>query len=110
MISVVIPNYNGEELLKKNLPQVVEESKKYHGEKEIILVDDASEDDSLAFLHTFMLHTKSVPIHILQNKRNKGFSSTVNKGVMLAKGDILVLLNTDVSPQEDFLNPLLEHF
>lgn len=99
-VSIVIPNYNGEELIKKNLPKVIEASL----DSEIIVVDDASNDQSITELKKFER------IKVLRNKNNLGFSSTVNKGVSEASGDIVVLLNTDVYPERNFLKPLLEHF
>jgi GT2 family glycosyltransferase len=47
---------------------------------------------------------------ICQVRKNLGFASTVNTGVRKAKGDIVVLLNTDVVPERGFLKPLLAHF
>lgn len=104
-ISVVIPNYNGKELLEKNLPKILEIIKSYKdGNAEVIVVDDASTDESRKFLSEFR------GIVCLQNEKNLGFSSTVNKGVEKTRGEIIILLNTDVSPKKDFLEPLLSHF
>lgn len=101
MISIVIPNYNGEELLKKNLPKVFEAIEGLSSE--VIVVDDGSTDQSVNFLRT-------QKIKLLRNPKNLGFSSTVNKGVKEASGEIVVLLNTDVFPEKNFLEPLLKHF
>lgn len=101
-ISIVIPNYNGEELLKKNLPKLftaISEHKDY----EIIVVDDGSKDGSVNFL-------KSQNVIILKNSKNLGFSSTVNKGVKNAKSEIVFLLNSDAYPDKDFFKPILEDF
>ena len=46
-VSIVLPNWNGVELLKKNLPSVIEACSNC----EIIVADDASADDSVSFLH-----------------------------------------------------------
>lgn len=103
-ISIVVPNYNGEKLLEKSLPRLLEILKNYKdGETEIIIVDDASTDKSVGLL-------KKYDVEIFINDKNLGFSSTVNRGVKKAKGEIVILLNTDVFPEKDFLNPLLEHF
>ena len=108
-ISIIIPNYNGEKLLNKNLPSVINALKNYQGEKEIIIVDDGSEDESKNVVRNF-INNKTVEIRLLENEVNLGFSSTVNKGVKNAKGEIVILLNTDVAPQADFIEPLLSHF
>lgn len=100
-ISVVIPNYNGKKLLEKNLPAVLSAVK----EAEIIVVDDASTDGSCEFLK------ENYPlVRIIARKKNEGFASSVNSGVKEAKGDLILLLNSDVAPQEDFLHSLLPHF
>ncbi len=104
-ISIVIPNFNGEKLLEKNLPKVIEAIKNYKGGKaEIIVVDDASTDESKAYLRA------QKEIIFLENEKNFGFSSTVNNGVKKASGEIIILLNTDIAPEKDFLEPLLKHF
>lgn len=101
MISIVIPNYNGEGLLKKNLPKVFSSLDGYSSE--VIVVDDASEDKSVAFL-------KTQKVRLLRNSKNYGFSTTVNKGVKAAKGEIVVLLNSDLYPDKNFLESLISHF
>ena len=105
-LSIIIPNYNGQDLLKKNLPEVFETVSAYKdGNKEIIVLDDASTDNSIKVLEGFKSKIK-----IIKNEKNLGFSSTVNKGVREAKGEVIILLNTDVVPEKDFLFPLLSHF
>jgi GT2 family glycosyltransferase len=105
-VSVVIPNYNGEGLLGKNLPKVIEaKANPANHIIEIIIVDDASFDGSVAFLK------KNFPeVKLIKHKVNRGFSSAVNTGVRMAKGDLIVLLNTDVIPEKDFLVATLPHF
>lgn len=81
-ISIVIPNYNGEGLLRQNLPRLIGEISRYKkGEVEIIVVDDSSKDSSLEVLSNF-------EVKVVRNEKNLGFSSTVNKGVKAAKGAI----------------------
>ncbi len=116
-ISIVIPNYNGEELLRKNLPKVIEAAEGYkEGDAEIIIADDASIDRSVAYIKNQISNIKDtykkskINLKIFENPTNLGFSSTVNKGAKEAKGDILILLNTDVVPEKDFLEPLIAHF
>jgi GT2 family glycosyltransferase len=104
-LSVIIPNFNGGEILEKNLSKVLAQLKTYTaGKVELIVVDDGSEDNSLEVLNKFP------QVEVYKNPKNMGFSFTVNKGVSFAKGDILLLLNTDVYPDNGFLTPLLEHF
>jgi GT2 family glycosyltransferase len=114
-ISVIIPNYNGQDLLKKNLPKVFAAVSSYKdGKVEIIVSDDKSTDNSVRILDDlrkkmFTLHPKT-NFKVVQSEKNMGFSSSINHGVKNAGGDILVLLNTDVFPKDNFLNSILEHF
>lgn len=105
-VSIIIPNYNGRELLLKNLPSILLASQnKSNNIKEIIIVDDASTDDSVKVIN------KNFPqIRLIKHRINRGFASTVNTGVRSSKGKLIVLLNTDVRPQKDFLIGVFKHF
>lgn len=115
-LSIVIPNYNGEKLLKKNLPKVVDAVNDYkQGKVEIIIADDPSTDNSSQVIADFIASLKGKKYIVgktisNKNKQESGFSKNVNRGVSLATGDILILLNSDVIPHKDFLAPLLTHF
>lgn len=101
-VSIIIPNWNGEKLLNKNLPKVLAAAKEA---TEIIVVDDASTDGSVE-----LVKNKFPAVKIVTKPKNEGYSSTVNLGVQVAAGDIVVLINTDVAPAKDFLKSLLKHF
>lgn len=103
--SVVIPNYNGAELLKKNLPKVLE-----IGADEIIVVDDASTDGSLGVIEDIKEKKAIKGIKLIKHKKNLGFARSVNEGVVASRGDVVILLNTDVAPQKDLLRYVLPHF
>lgn len=100
-ISVVIPNYNGREILLKNLPSVIRNCPS----AEIIIVDDASTDDSVR-----LIHKKFKKIKVIRLRKNRGFATAVNEGVKAAKNEIVLLLNSDVSPKKNFLRPALRYF
>lgn len=114
-LSIVIPNYNGEDLLRKNLPKVFDAISLYKdGRVEVVIIDDCSTDNSMDVLGILLPKLKltflDIKIKTIKNEKNIGFSSNINKGVKNTSGDILILLNTDVAPKRDFLNPLLRHF
>lgn len=104
--SIIIPSYNTEDLLKKNLPIVLKTFKNSKNKiLEVILVDDASPDNSVKVVKELFPEIK-----VIRHKVNRGFSSSVNTGARTAKGELLVLLNTDVLPERDFLVKVLPHF
>jgi GT2 family glycosyltransferase len=100
-VSVVIPNWNGEDKLRRNLPEVF----KLSGIDEVIVVDDKSTDDSV-----YLLETKFKQVKLIKKEKNEGFSSTVNLGVKNATGELVFLLNTDAVPAKDSLSFILPHF
>lgn len=100
-VSIVIPNWNGIEKLKKNLPQVLNT----RGVDEFIIVDDGSTDKSSEFIRA-----NFPKIKLIQKKNNEGFSSTVNLGVSQATNPLIFLLNTDAVPKSDCLDYILPHF
>jgi GT2 family glycosyltransferase len=106
-ISVVMPNINGKNILEKNLPKLFDavNNPKNHI-VEVIIVDDGSSDDSVPFIN----HNYKDKIKLIKHTKNRGFSASVNTGVRAAKGELVLLINTDVIPEKDFLEPVLPHF
>ena len=105
-ISIVIPTYNGKELLKKYLPSVVAACKRYSLKNtEIIIVDDASKDETVKYLKSNFPRIK-----VIEHSTNQGFSCTSNDGIFAAKYRVVVLLNSDVHVSEDFFKFLPGHF
>lgn len=102
--SVVIPNWNGRDLLEKYLPSVIT-ALAGNPENEIIVVENGSSDGSADFVR------KTFPqVNVLALERNLGFGGGSNAGFRAAKNDIVVLLNSDMRVDPDFLAPLLEGF
>lgn len=100
-ISVIIPNYNGKDLLERNLPSVINNC----AGCETILIDDASRDKSVS-----LVKRKFRQVKVIENKKNLGFARSVNIAVEKSKGDLILLLNTDVSPRKNFLDIAVKHF
>ena len=104
--SIIIPNYNTDWLLEKNLPVVLKAVRnKKNNIIEVILVDDGSEDKS-----AYVVRKNFPEIRLIRHTKNRGFSASVNTGARAARGDLLVLLNTDVLPEENFLEKVIPLF
>jgi len=105
-VSAVIPNYNGEKLLEKNLPSLLKAKENpANNIIEIIIVDDGSIDESTKLI------TKNFPeVKLIKHKINRGFSAAVNTGARMTKGSLILLINTDVIPSVNFLEPVFKHF
>ncbi len=104
-VSIIIPTYNGKDLLEQNLPSIVDAINSYKGKAEILVVDDGSQDDTFLFLKA-----KYPEIRTLQNEINKGFAQTTNKGIRESQNQLVILLNNDVKVDPQFISPLVQHF
>ncbi len=103
--SIIISSWNGRHLLETCLPRVLRAVAYDGGEHEVIVVDDASTDDTVEFV------LREFPqIKLLALPRNLRFASANNAAARAATGDILVFLNNDMQVSLDFLRPLLRHF
>src|SRR3989344_831197 len=108
-INIIIPNYNGADLISKNLLKVVESLEDYPDSK-IIIVDDGSDLPDYEKLREFINSLKNKKIELIRKEKNSGFSSTVNKGTFSQDSDFLVFLNSDVVPEKDFLSRVVLDF
>lgn len=104
-LTIVIPNYNGAHLLANNLPSVIKAGENYAGAVSIIVVDDASVDESLTVLDEQFSQVK-----VIQHATNLGFAEAVHTGVAAAETELLLLLNTDVQLPSNGLDLLAEYF
>ena len=102
-ISIIIPNFNGEQILRENVPIIIKHAKKYNAQ--IIIVDDKSQDESVEMIKKIFPQ-----VLLIEKQVNEGFSSTVNLGVKQACTDLVCLLNSDVQTTENFLDPILPYF
>jgi hypothetical protein len=100
-IAVVILNWNGKHYLEQFLPSVCRNSD--WPETEIIVADNGSTDDSIAFLR------KEFPtIKLLEFKENYGYAEGYCKALSLIDAKYYVLLNSDVEVTPGWLKPLYE--
>ncbi|MCF6295338.1 MAG: glycosyltransferase family 2 protein [Flavobacteriaceae bacterium] len=99
--AIVILNWNGKKLLEQFLPSVVEHSE----EASIYVADNASTDDSVAFLKANFPTVK-----IIQNKTNGGFAKGYNDALQHIDAEIFCLLNNDVEVTQNWLSPIVDTF
>lgn len=100
-IAVVILNWNGVKLLEQFLPSVIQHSP----EADIYVADNASTDDSIAFVQG---HFPSV--RIIPNAKNFGFAEGYNEALKSVDAEIFALVNSDIEVTENWLQPILQTF
>lgn len=107
-LSVIIPNYNGEELLPFFLPFLYAALNNYPGKYEVIIVDDKSTDNSKKILEKISEEYSN--IKIIFNQSNSGFSRTCNVGIKASQYEVLFFFNNDVKIGEDYFNYFSKFF
>ncbi|MEK7066493.1 MAG: glycosyltransferase family 2 protein, partial [Patescibacteria group bacterium] len=101
-IDIVIPSYNAEWLLEKNLPVVIKTSPEVD---KIIVVDDGGTDNAPKYMKKW-----APQVICIRHEENIGFSKSVNEGVSHSKADFLVFINNDVYPQSGYIQSALKYF
>jgi len=119
-VSIVIPTWNGLQLLQRFLPSVISAALDYAEggatASEILIVDDGSEDDTLGWLEEQGFkeprspERNSLKLSLVRNEVNKGFGETCNRGFERAEYDLVLLLNNDVELSPNAIRPLVENF
>ncbi len=90
LFSVLVANYNNSAFIKETIDSVKKQS---YINWEIIIVDDASTDNSLEIIND--LCRQDIRIHLFKNKENKGCGYTKNRCVKEAKGSICAFLDPE---------------
>lgn len=98
--SIIIPVFNKAALTRHCL-QTLQASLQGAGEGEVIVVDNASSDETPAMLAEFPW------VRVIRNEENRGFSGANNQGAAAARGRFLVLLNNDTEGHAGWLARML---
>lgn len=101
-LSIIIVNFNTYKFIKNCLDLLYKSDLK-DADYEIIVVDNASSDNSVSLLH------KNYPqVRLIANKKNKGFASANNQGIKKAKGKFILLLNPDTLVEKKTISEILK--
>lgn len=103
--SIIIVTYNNLVFTRLCLTSVLAST--MYPNSEIIVVDNGSTDGTITYLH--QLTQLYGHVRILCNDNNRGFAFANNQGLMVARGDVLVLLNNDTIVPPGWLADLLKH-
>jgi len=100
-LSVILVTYNSEESITQCLHSILKATQGM--EREIVVVDNHSTDQTLALVREFHDSLK-----LIENEHNEGFAKAVNQGVKKSSGEFFLLVNPDVIIQSNSLNPMLQ--
>lgn len=100
-VTIAVLNYNGRKLLEAMLPSLAAQT---YTSIEIVIVDDCSSDDSLAYLHEHWPQARVVSAGPV----NVGVAAALNVAARAARGSLVALLNNDVELDPGWLDELVQ--
>jgi len=101
LVSIIVPAYNEEKVIGRTIDSLLDLE---YPKKEIIVVDDGSEDQTLAIANSYKGRIKVL------HKRNKGKAFALNYGVYHAKGEIVIVVDADTILKKDAIISIVRQF
>lgn len=113
-LSIVIPAYNEERTIHLILDKVKEVQLINGIEKEIILINDCSKDNTIGAINAYMQQNEALKIRLISHEVNKGKGAALHTGIQHASGEYVIIQDADLEydPREynDLLKPIVEGF
>lgn len=103
-VHILILNYNGQALLEKYLPSVIEAARRSRNTCKVSVIDNKSSDDSVPFLRS-----RFPGVGVFEAKANRVLCS-FNEVVEAIPDEIVIFLNNDIRLDLGFVDPLVSHF
>ena len=105
MISVILPTYNEVENIGIIIPEIAKVLKQENSEYEIIVVDDNSPDGTASVAKKL---STEFPVKIIVRKEERGLSRAVIQGFTVAKGEICLVMDADMSHPIEKIPDIIE--
>jgi len=111
-LSIIIPAFNEEQTIRYILEKIMFVSLKNDINKEIIIINDYSSDNTEDVVNNYIHENPKIDILLHNQDKNYGKGAAIRKGIELANGEYLIIQDADLeyNPQEynDLLTPILE--
>ncbi|MFL2570271.1 MAG: glycosyltransferase family 2 protein [Parvicellaceae bacterium] len=113
-LSILIPAFNEEQTIHLILDKVKVVELTNNIQKEIIIVNDCSTDETKAAIERYISNNQELNIQLFNQEKNKGKGAAIHKAIELATGEFLIVQDADLEydPQEynTLLHPIVNGF
>ncbi len=107
-LSIIVPAYNEERTIRQVLLKLSEVNLINNFQKEVIVVNDASKDNTEAVLFRFMEENPSLDIRYVKHEYNQGKGAALHSGIREATGDYVIVQDADLEYDPHEFNILLK--
>ena len=107
LLSIIIPVYNEEKTISTVLQKVSRVDLIDNIDKEIIIVDDASQDNTTKEIEKYISKSNE-NIHFFSHEKNKGKGAAIHTGIKKVTGDYLIIQDADLEYDPNEFNILLK--
>jgi len=107
-LSIIIPVYNEAATVSQLLDKVVAVNLDFNIEKEMIIVNDASTDNTVEVIEQYQVNHANNNIFFTSHKKNRGKGAALHTGINLAKGDFVVIQDADLEYDPNEYNSMLK--
>ena len=113
-LSIIVPAYNEGKTIERILRKLVETQLPVQVDKEIIVINDCSGDNTESVVLNFIQLNPSIEIHYVAHAVNQGKGAALHTGIQKANGDYLIVQDADLEYDPDeftvLLKPVLDGF
>src|SRR5690606_18362924 len=107
-LSIVIPAYNEGRTIHLILDKVKAVELIDNIEKEVIIVNDCSKDNTEEAIQNYIAQNKALPIRYLKHETNQGKGAALHTGIQHATGEYLIIQDADLEYDPEEYNRLLK--
>jgi len=107
MVSIIIVTFNGENFIARLLESIFNQSYK---EYEVIIVDNNSKDNTLNIINEFNTNFFGSNLKLVEMGYNSGYTKALNKGIQIARGEFILVLNQDTYLDKNYIKEGLKGF